>query len=342
MPLSTTLPREPIKSQWIVIDVMLMDEEYKHTLTPDHLERLAWFDEHAGQITRRPAPLPIKRFLVSPAKGIFKPDGWDHALSIIIIMPNGRYKDGRPIPTLGGGWLLSYSEEENNPDSFSNVALKRCIQDRVPIGVVRKVDASRRPVQYEVLGLAQPVRWYGGYFVLESVNPPAATQADPLTDVLAADAEAEQDQYTDDVPADDYDARLRIQRQITERRGQADFRAMLLHAYGNRCAITRCDAVEALEAAHIQPYRGPDSNVVSNGLLLRADVHTLYDLDLIAIDPDTHEIALSPRLYGTQYASLAGLNLLDPQQDSQRPNHRVLQTRWNDFRAAIRSDKSRG
>jgi hypothetical protein len=38
------------------------------------------------------------------------------------------------------------------------------------------------------------VRWYGPYFILESVNPPATTQVDALTDVLAADSEAEQKQ----------------------------------------------------------------------------------------------------------------------------------------------------
>jgi hypothetical protein len=141
--------------------------------------------------------------------------------------------------------------------------------------------------------------------------------------------------------AGQHPARRRAQRQITQRRGQADFRAALIRAYGGRCAVTRCDAVEALEAAHIQPYRGPASNVVSNGLPLRSDIHTLYDLDLIAIDPDTHEVALSPHLYGTQYASLAGVRLLDPQQDAQRPNRRVLLSRWDDFHTALRSTAAR-
>jgi putative restriction endonuclease len=313
-----------------------MDERYKDTLSPDHLERLVWFDEHAEQVVPWPEPLPDKRHLATRAKGIYKPDGWEYALSIRIL-PGSRYKDGHPLPTSGGGWLLSYHQEGDDPDFYTNAALRRCIQDRVPVGVIRKVDTRRHGVQYEVLGLARPVRWYAGFFILESVNPPAATQVDPLTDVLTRDAEAERDQETDDVPADDYDARQRVQRQITQRRGQADFRAALLRAYGNRCAITRCDAVEALEAAHIQPYRGPASNVVSNGLPLRSDIHTLYDLDLIAMDPDTYEIALSPRLRGTQYASLAGVRLLEPEQDSQRPNRRVLQSRWEDFHAALRS-----
>jgi putative restriction endonuclease len=317
-----------------------VDEGYKDTLSPDHLERLAWFEEHAGQVTPWPEPLPVERPLATKAKGIYKPGGWDYALSVKIL-PESRYDDGHPVSTSGGGWLLSYHQEGNNPDFYTNAALKRCIQDRVPVGVIRKVDTRRRQVEYEVLGLARPVRWYGGYFILESVNPSATTQVDALTDVLAADSEAELNQDVDDIPPDDYDARRRVQAQITQRRGQPEFRAALIRAYGGRCAVTRCDAVEALEAAHIQPYRGPASNVVSNGLPLRSDIHTLYDLDLIAINPDTYEVVLAPRLHGTHYASLAGVRLLDPRQDLQRPNRRVLLSRWDDFHAALRSTATR-
>ncbi len=190
-----------------MVDTIAMDEEYNGTLSPDHLERLAWFDERAGQIVPWPDPLPDKRHLATQAKGIYKPEGWDHALSIKIL-PDSPYDDGSPVPTPGGGWLLSYHQEGSDPDYYTNAALKRCIQDRIPVGVIRKVDTRRRQVQYEVLGLARPVRWYGGYFILESVNPPAATQVDALTDVLVADSEAESDQGADDVPADDYDANL--------------------------------------------------------------------------------------------------------------------------------------
>jgi putative restriction endonuclease len=313
-----------------------MDEGYKDTLSADHLERLAWFDERAEQVVPWPEPLPDQRHLATRAKGIYKPLSWEYALSIRIL-PDSPYKDGHPIPTSRGGWLLSYHQEGDDPDFYTNAALTRCMQDRIPVGVMRKVDTRRHGVQYEVFGLARPVRWYGGFFILESVSPPATIQIDPLTDVLTRDAEAELDQETDDIPADDYDARQRVQRQITQRRGQADFRAALLRAYGNRCAITRCNAVEALEAAHIQPYRGPASNVVSNGIPLRSDIHTLYDLDLIAIDPDTYAVALSPRLHGTQYAPLAGVKLLEPQHALQRPNLRVLQSRWDDFHSALRS-----
>jgi HNH endonuclease len=65
----------------------------------------------------------------------------------------------------------------------------------------------------------------------------------------------------------------------------AKFRKKLIAAYRGRCAVTDCDAYDALEAAHILPYRGPAFDHVTNGLLRRADIHTLFDLNLIGIEP---------------------------------------------------------
>ncbi len=77
-------------------------------------------------------------------------------------------------------------------------------------------------------------------------------------------------------PASLNDERERKLREIVERRGQPDFRKKLIVAYGGRCAVTSCDAPAALEAAHIIPSAGPQSHHVTNGLLLRADIHTSF------------------------------------------------------------------
>lgn len=74
------------------------------------------------------------------------------------------------------------------------------------------------------------------------------------------------------------------ERQVRIRRGQDEFRARLLEVYGNRCAVTGTAMPALLEAAHIVPHaEGPDYRS-SNGLLLRADIHTLYDLHHLSID----------------------------------------------------------
>src|SRR5438105_10150982 len=88
----------------------------------------------------------------------------------------------------------------------------------------------------------------------------------------------------------------RVLREVKRRLGQSDFRKGLITAYKSRCAVSGSDAVEALEAAHIDPYSGTESNQPSNGLLLRADIHTLFDVNLIGIDPTTLTVALGPVL----------------------------------------------
>jgi len=96
------------------------------------------------------------------------------------------------------------------------------------------------------------------------------------------------------------DTRERASRTIALRRGQPQFRDALLRAYDNRCAVTGTQVVEVLEAAHISPYKGTHTNVVSNGLLLRADVHTLFDLHLLTISADLL-VRVSPNLVGSPY-----------------------------------------
>jgi len=149
--------------------------------------------------------------------------------------------------------------------------------------------------------------------------------------LLAAEDEVQREAAAEPLPPDDYDARKRVYKQILRRQGQPDFRSKLMLAYSSRCAITGYDAQEALEAAHIRPYRGPASNAVKNGLLLRADIHTLFDLDLLAVDPKTREVRVSQRLSGTSYQALDRAPLAEPASESQRPEEFALLERWNRF-----------
>jgi predicted restriction endonuclease len=64
-----------------------------------------------------------------------------------------------------------------------------------------------------------------------------------------------------------------------------------------------------LEAAHLRPYRGEGDNHPSNGLLLRSDLHTLFDLGLIGINPEDHTIVIHPALRGTEYEQYDGKGL---------------------------------
>lgn len=113
-------------------------------------------------------------------------------------------------------------------------------------------------------------------------------------------------------------------RRINLRRGQPEFRTKLLKAYGNRCAVTGCDCPDALEAAHIHPYCGKDTNHTQNGLLLRSDIHTLFDLGRIGFDPVTGKVIVSASLRGTVYEKLEQESLRSPLQSKDRPNAVVL------------------
>jgi hypothetical protein len=252
---------------------MAMDSELLSRISTAHQRRLAWFEEYQGEMSWFPEPLADGSLLAGKAKGIYKPADLPYALSIRINL-GSTYADGAPVRTDGGGWLLRYHQEGADPAErdrmFTNRGLMQCIADQVPVGVLREQGPAGHRSQYEVLGLAVPVGWSDGFF-LESLNPRAVPVTDPVTDVLEATARDEEEQTAadrSDDPKDDYDARRRVVRQIVARRGQPAFRAALLEAYQGRCAVTGCDAAAALEAAHLRPYRGPDSNSVTNGLLL--------------------------------------------------------------------------
>lgn len=109
---------------------------------------------------------------------------------------------------------------------------------------------------------------------------------------------------------------------IRIRAGQPAFRARLLEIYGAQCAVTDCDAPEALEAAHVISYAAGGTYDESNGLLLRADLHTLFDKGLLAFDP-RRRLLVHYSIQGTDYASFQGTRLRDP-----RPGGRCVPDRF--------------
>ena len=91
------------------------------------------------------------------------------------------------------------------------------------------------------------------------------------------------------------------------RQGQAAFRKSLMRAYGGQCAVTATSTKEVLEAAHILPYRGTQTHRVDNGLLLRADIYTLFDRRLLAIVPQTGSrfiTRVAPHIDDERYVAL--------------------------------------
>jgi predicted restriction endonuclease len=130
---------------------------------------------------------------------------------------------------------------------------------------------------------------------------------------------------------DDYvpplgDRRQKALASIKLRRGQRKFRNSLIRRYGPACAISGCTVIEIIEAAHIWPYRGDEDNHPQNGLLLRADLHTLYDLDLIGIDPSL-QVHIAGALKGSEYHTLDGARL----KTVAKPSTKAIAIRWGMF-----------
>jgi predicted restriction endonuclease len=118
--------------------------------------------------------------------------------------------------------------------------------------------------------------------------------------------------------------RSQVIESIIRRRGHPAFRQLLLTAYEYRCAVTSFNAPDALEAACIIPYRGRYTHHPSNGLLLRADLHTLFDLGKIAVDTRSMTMIVSDELLESSYRILAGRPLRYPQDAEQRPSTEAL------------------
>ena len=75
---------------------------------------------------------------------------------------------------------------------------------------------------------------------------------------------------------------------VLPRLGQGSFRMSVTEAYGRRCAVTGERTLPVLEAAHIQSYSAQGPHAVQNGLLLRSDIHTLFDRGYVTVTEDLH------------------------------------------------------
>lgn len=118
----------------------------------------------------------------------------------------------------------------------------------------------------------------------------------------------------------------RVSVSIKRRRGQADFRAKLLVAYDKKCAVTGYNWLDALEAAHIVAYKNRASNEISNGLLLRADIHTLFDLNLVGINAEG-KVVISTLLEDSSYWYLNGRPAYLPKIEAHSPVFQALENR---------------
>ena len=121
---------------------------------------------------------------------------------------------------------------------------------------------------------------------------------------------------------------------IRPRLGQGCFRIMVMDEYARRCAITGEKTLPVLEAAHIRPYSENGPHQVSNGILMRSDLHTLFDNGYLTLTKQFN-VEVSRRIRdefsnGREYYALHGKPLVSiPQDPSNRPDPAFLEWHQN-------------
>ena len=305
----------------------------------DHRRVLHWYAHHVGEEHDYhdlqlqdgiPLIFPYKHICRLSKKG-------EYAVSV--------RTGGNLVYQPDDSWSLTFHHSDQN--GVQRVA--KCLNDSIPIGVLwqstYQYPGSRI---HKVLGLAMvvdrgeryftfrglPDRVGKDLFAMNASSPENETlSGGPTTSILKGNLRAvvaKVDVGPDFHKPPNYaEAVNRVTRTIAERRGQRDFRTKLLEAYQGKCAISSCDAAEALEACNILKYAETGNNQLSNGLLLRADLHTLFDLGLIAIDPETKKVLAAPDLIHSTYKEFVGRRVRLPNNPEDWPDSSSLACQIN-------------
>lgn len=236
----------------------------------------------------------------------------------------GAYADVPPLHLDDGTWVLKYAAhvrgEGDGHFQDYNPKLFNCMKYGVPVGVFFTEGTS-----YRVMGLAFVERYEpeNGWFILH--GPVHKGGADPrFCPDWSFDTSGPADlEYSSASPSDDERVQYALHRQ---RVGQQRFRKELFDAYDGCCAVSDCAVDTVLEAAHIESYSGQRSQAVNNGILLRCDLHALFDAHLItfSFERGTYRMRESYLLGKSDYAGLDGAPLRAPRDERLRPSERFL------------------
>lgn len=204
-----------------------------------------------------------------------------------------------------------------------NEVVRRVVHDGWSVRAKEESSGKKRPregsfgfnkqaiVRYEISGELEEL-------VRGAKRLPSKVHA-PITPVERSKAAFAEDDEHDSAesPVDE-----KIFREISTRRGQPEFRKQLLAAFQGKCCVTGSELSSVLEAAHIVPYSERPDYSVTNGLLLRSDIHTLFDLDILRIMP-SGQVEISQQLKGTEYEQYAGKKVVVEMPKKMSENLRV-------------------
>lgn len=195
------------------------------------------------------------------------------------------------------------------------------------IGCIILADAVFFPPD---MWVRQPSDWkpnnlrYAGYSLLEGEGKRVWDECLPAAVALGAGV-------TESVEPTEPAARWSDPVMVRRRLGQGAFRVAVTDAYSRACAVTGEHSLPALEASHIRPFAADGPHAVSNGLLLRSDLHRLFDRGYLTVHPDLR-LVVGNRLKehfenGRSYYPLKGQTIAIPARSSERPDRELL--KWH-------------
>jgi hypothetical protein len=207
-------------------------------------------------------------------------------------------KQGKPIGIFGRGTVIG--EPERVPEAAPG---ERSWQVKI------EFDASRGDVLWDpherflvqenqLLTLHVPKTQWQNQSSGITLDPDAARAIDDIvfdSVMIGGGRATEVDEAVQEV------ARQKKMVEQAMRPEQQDFSRRIREIYRGKCAVTGCVTHAALEAAHIRTQRGLDNNSPANGILLRSDIHALFDRLLVTLSEDGGRLEVSPELTDTGY-----------------------------------------
>jgi hypothetical protein len=221
-------------------------------------------------------------------------------------------KVGKPLGIFGRGHIVGKPEKWEEAPRGKNPW-------HVPLQFdVRQGDVLWDPVEHllvdeeQLLPMPAAQRFKKMRKSGETLNPVAARLIDTIIDdsILLGGSKA--------TPVDEAAQEIVRLKRLTEQAMRPDQRAFsetIRTNYRRRCAVTECVTPAALEAAHIRIQKGVDDNSPANGILLRSDIHVLFDRLLITLSEDGMRIETSPELVDQSYAFLRTAVVTRPDQE---------------------------
>jgi hypothetical protein len=204
-------------------------------------------------------------------------------------------------------------------------------------GLIRSLDAgcvkflcNREPPEIDL------IRDADGYIVAVKPLAPLLARLEPIQNALTQPYSGLRSLNLPFDLSNPVDERRRVLSEQAVRDGAVEFRRDVFAAWESRCAICRVAVPEVLEAAHIYPYLGIKTNDLRNAILLKSDLHILFDAHLISLESVGPRLVIrtSQTLSDTPYAKYDGQMIRLPIALMHQPASEVLEDHLKKFREA--------